>query len=166
MTMPNPGEPTISVGATGDAVRRLQRALRRTPNLGLVVDGVFGPLTEAALKEFQQGVGLMVDGIVGPLTWEALPDGGPMPLLAAGSTGDVVRSLQTVLTNGAQGQWNITPQGTDCVFGPHTRASVEAFQTWGVVSADGVVGDRTWSVSLHAASATLETEVGLQYVIG
>jgi hypothetical protein len=43
---------------------------------------------------------------------------------------------------------------------------VEAFQTWGDVSADGIVGDQTWSVSLHAASATLESQVGLQYVIG
>ena len=77
--MPNPGQPTISAGATGGAVRRLQRALRRTPNLGLVVDGVFGPSTDAAVKEFQQGAGLTVDGIVGPLTWNALPDGGPMP---------------------------------------------------------------------------------------
>jgi peptidoglycan hydrolase-like protein with peptidoglycan-binding domain len=164
--MPNPGQPTISVGATGGAARRLQRALRRTPNLGLVVDGVFGPLTETAVKELQQGEGLTVDGIVGPLTWNALPDGGPMPLLKEGSTGDVVRSLQTVLTNGAPGQWNTTPQGIDGDFGPHTRASVEAFQTWGGVAADGIVGDRTWAVSLHAASATLETQVGLQYVIG
>jgi peptidoglycan hydrolase-like protein with peptidoglycan-binding domain len=164
--MSNPGQPTISVGATGGAVRRLQRALRRTPNLGLVVDGVFGPLTDAAVKEFQQGAGLTVDGIVGPLTWDALPDGGPMPVLKEGSAGDVVRSLQTVLTNGAPGQWNTTPQGIDGTFGPHTRASVEAFQTWGGVGADGIVGDQTWSVSLHAASATLETQVGLQYVIG
>jgi peptidoglycan hydrolase-like protein with peptidoglycan-binding domain len=163
--MPNPGQPTISVGATGGAVRRLQRALRRTPNLGLVVDGVFGPSTDAAVKEFQQGAGLTVDGIVGPQTWNTLPDGGPMPLLKEGSTGDVVRSLQTVLTNGAPGQWNTTPQGIDGEFGPHTRASVEAFQTWGGISADGIVGDQTWSVSLHAASATLETQVGLQYVI-
>lgn len=164
--MPNPGEPTISVGATGDAVRRLQRALRRTPNLGLVDDGIFGAVTEAAVKEFQQGAGLTADGIVGPLTWNALPDGAPMPLLEEGSTGDVVRGLQTVLTNGAAEQWNTTPQGIDGVFGPHTRASVEAFQAWGGVTADGVVGDQTWSVSLHAASATLETQVGLQYVIG
>jgi hypothetical protein len=28
-----------------------------------------------------------------------------------------------------------------------------------------VVGDQTWAVSLHAASATLETAVGLQYVV-
>lgn len=164
--MPNPGQPTVSLGATGGAVRRLERALRRTPNLGLVVDGVFGPLTDAAVKEFQQGAGLAVDGIVGPLTWDALPDGGPMPVLKEGSTGDVVRDLQTVLTNGAPGQWNTTPQGVDGDFGPHTRASVEAFQTWGGVSADGIVGDQTWSVSLHAASATLETQVGLEYVIG
>ena len=33
---------------------------------------------------------------------------------------------------------------------------MEAFQTWGGVSADGILGDQTWSVWLHAASATLE----------
>src|SRR5208282_6904560 len=77
--MANPGQPTISLGATGDAVRRLERALRRTPNLGLTVDGVFGPQVETAVKQFQQGAGLVIDGIVGPLTWAALPDGGPMP---------------------------------------------------------------------------------------
>jgi hypothetical protein len=31
---------------------------------------------------------------------------------------------------------------------------------------DGVVGDQTWAVSLHAASATLETAVSLHFVIG
>jgi hypothetical protein len=33
------------------------------------------------------------------------------------------------------------------------------------VTADGVVGDQTWAVSLHAASATLESAVGLQYAV-
>jgi peptidoglycan hydrolase-like protein with peptidoglycan-binding domain len=164
--MPNPGQPTISQGATGDAVKRLQRALRRTPNTGLAVDGDFGPATEAAVKEFQQGNGLTVDGIVGPNTWNALPDGGPMPTLQVGSTGPVVTSLQTVLTNGASQWGGVTPQGIDGDFGPNTKAAVEAFQNWGNVQADGIVGDQTWAVSLHAASATLETAVGLQYVIG
>ena len=164
--MANSGQPTISVGDTGDAVRRLERALRRTPDLGLTVDGVFGAQLEAAVKAFQGGAGLVVDGIVGPLTWAALPDGGPMPVLEVGSTGAVVSSLQTLLTNGAVGQWNVTPQGIDGVFGPKTQASVEAFQTWGGVAVDGVVGDQTWSVSLHAASATLESAVGLNFVIG
>jgi peptidoglycan hydrolase-like protein with peptidoglycan-binding domain len=54
--MANPGQPTIGPGASGTPVRRLQRALRRTPNLSLPVDGVFGPHLETAVKEFQEGV--------------------------------------------------------------------------------------------------------------
>ena len=162
--LPNPGQPTIGPGATGDVVRRLQRALRRTPDLGISVDGVFGPQLEAAVKFFQEGSGLVVDGIVGPLTWNALPDGGPVPVLSEGSSGPVVQSLQTLLTNGALDEWGTTPQGIDGVFGPHTKASVEAFQAWGGVTADGVVGDQTWSVSLHALSAALESAVGLNFV--
>jgi peptidoglycan hydrolase-like protein with peptidoglycan-binding domain len=163
--MANPGQPTIQRNATGGAVRRLQRALRRTPNLGIVVDGVFGPATEQAVKEFQDGANLQVDGIVGPLTWAALPDGGPMPLLQVGSTGPVVERLQTVLTNGAADWWGVTPVGIDGIFGPKTKASVEAFQAWGHVGVDGIVGDQTWSVPMEAAMATLESTVGLQFVI-
>jgi peptidoglycan hydrolase-like protein with peptidoglycan-binding domain len=163
--MANTGQPTISLGATGDAVKRLERALRRTPDPGLTVDGVFAPQLQSAVKEFQQGAGLTVDGIVGPATWAALPDGGPMPTLQEGSTGPTVSSLQTLLTNGAPGQWITTPQGIDGNFGPHTKAAVFAFQSWGGVAQDGIVGDQTWAVSLHAMSATLETAVGLQFVI-
>ena len=53
-------------------------------------------------------------------------------------------SLQTLLTNGASGQWNTTPQGIDGNFGPQTKASVVAFQAWGAVAQDGIVGDQTW----------------------
>ncbi|MDQ6727134.1 MAG: peptidoglycan-binding protein [Actinomycetota bacterium] len=164
--MSNPGQPIIGPGATGDAVRRAQRALRRTPDLELVVDGVFGPATEAAVKAFQEGAALQVDGIVGPATWSSLPDGGPMPTLSVGSHGLVVARLQNVLTNGAPGQWGTTPGPIDEAFGAQTKASVEALQTWGGVPADGIVGDRTWAVSLHALSATLETTVGLDFVQG
>jgi peptidoglycan hydrolase-like protein with peptidoglycan-binding domain len=164
--MPNPNQPTISEGAIGAVVRRLQRALRRTPNLGIIVDGVFGPLTETAVTQFQNASGLLADGVVGPATWNALPDGGPMPTLEEGSFGAVVSSLQTVLTNGAPGAWGTTPKIIDGDFGPLTKASVEAFQSWGGVPVNGIVGDQTWSVSLHAASATLETKVGLNFVVG
>ena len=128
--MPNPSQPTISEGAIGAVVRRLQRALRRTPNLGIIVDGVFGPLTETAVTQFQEGSGLLADGVVGPATWNALPDGGPMPTLEEGSLGAVVRALQTVLTNApgngapigglkvvaASGWFAARPSGTEDVY--------------------------------------------------
>ena len=167
--MANPGQPTIRRGAEGGVVRRLQRALHRTPNPGITIDGIFGPQLEVQVKLFQQASGLTVDGIVGPQTWAKLPDGGPMPLLkevSGGAVVPVVQHLQQVLTNGAPGKWLTTPQGIDGKFGPHTKQSVEAFQAWGGVKIDGIVGDHTWAVSLAAADATLETAVGLGFVIG
>jgi peptidoglycan hydrolase-like protein with peptidoglycan-binding domain len=164
--MGNPGQPTIGFGDVGGTVRRLERALRRTPDLDIKVNGVFSGQVVSAVKDFQTGAGLMADGVVGPHTWAALPDGGPMPMLEKGSQGDVVKSLQTLLTNGAPGQWNVTPEGIDGDFGPKTEVAVKAFQAWGGVASDGIVGDQTWSVSLHAVNATLETKVGLNFVIG
>jgi peptidoglycan hydrolase-like protein with peptidoglycan-binding domain len=38
----------------------------------LDVDGIFGPKTEAAVRDFQQNENLSVDGIVGRQTWTAL----------------------------------------------------------------------------------------------
>jgi peptidoglycan hydrolase-like protein with peptidoglycan-binding domain len=163
--MANPGQPTIQEGDNGPAVSRAQRAIRRTADRSIVVDGAFGPLTKQAVQRFQQGDGLVADGIVGPITWAALPDGGPMPVLQSGSSGPVVASLQRVLTNGV-GEWTTGPGGIDGIFGPHTKASVESFQQWAGVAVDGIVGEQTWDSSLHAAGATLESTVGLQYVIG
>jgi len=36
----------------------------------------------------------------------------------------------------------------------------------GRVAVDGIVGEQTWDVSLHAMSATLETQIGLGFVVG
>ena len=161
----NSSEPIIAQGDSGDAVRWLQRALRRTADLSIVVNGIFDAALTAAVKAFQQSQNLTVDGIVGPQTWTALPEGGPMPTLHLGSSGDVVKSLQNILTNGAPGQWNVAPGAIDGNFGPATQASVKAFQTWAGVISDGVVGDATWSASLHAAGSTLESAVGLNFVL-
>ena len=37
-----------------------------------MADGIFGPLTEEAVKEFQKRKGLTADGVVGAKTWAAL----------------------------------------------------------------------------------------------
>lgn len=59
---------TARPGDHGDAVRAIQTLL---PG-GLAVDGAFGPMTEAAVREFQTMFAPPVDGIVGPITWHTL----------------------------------------------------------------------------------------------
>lgn len=54
---------TIKKGSKGDDVKTLQSALH------LVVDGIFGRITDEAVKDFQKKNGLKVDGVVGDLTW-------------------------------------------------------------------------------------------------
>ena len=56
----------LKKGSRGDDVKRLQEALH------IGADGIFGPGTEAKVKEFQKSEGLVSDGIVGRQTWEAL----------------------------------------------------------------------------------------------
>ena len=56
----------------GDDVISLQQRLSDMGFDGGKVDGIFGPRTEAALKEFQKSVGVEVDGIAGTETFAAL----------------------------------------------------------------------------------------------
>lgn len=56
----------LKKGSRGNDVKVLQKALN------LAVDGIYGSLTEEAVREFQKRKGLTVDGIVGNKTWEAL----------------------------------------------------------------------------------------------
>lgn len=63
---------TVSLGDTGDDVRLLQINLIKLGRLDLVADGVFGPLTDGAVRQFQMSTGLVADGLVGPKTMAAL----------------------------------------------------------------------------------------------
>jgi putative chitinase len=60
------GRETVRRGSRGDTVVAVQRAL------GITADGIFGPGTEAHVKEWQAAKGLVADGIVGPKTLSAL----------------------------------------------------------------------------------------------
>ena len=57
---------TLKRGSGGAEVKTLQT------RLNLMADGIFGPLTEEAVKEFQKRKGLTADGVVGAKTWAAL----------------------------------------------------------------------------------------------
>nr|WP_274389122.1 peptidoglycan-binding domain-containing protein [Streptomyces taklimakanensis] len=64
---------TVSYGSSNhSAVKCAQYMLAFGGFYHGALDGLFGPQTLAAVKEFQRRNGLVVDGIVGPRTWGEL----------------------------------------------------------------------------------------------
>jgi peptidoglycan hydrolase-like protein with peptidoglycan-binding domain len=152
--------PTLSIGATGHDVRRLQRIFVMTKALVFSdITGSFNVTTEQAVKDFQQGAGLTVDGIVGPVTWQALPADPDTPVLSRGASGSVVTALQQGLKKYSTPATD--PGLVDGDFGPKTKAAVKAYQQDRAVHVDGIVGDQTWWVPAGAAGATLASLSGL-----
>lgn len=149
------------VGSTGDKVREIQRVV------GVADDGVFGPRTEAAVRQWQSNLKLAADGVWGPATEEAtnnlfaflanlpivqevnpnneffraLADA-TTQVLRQGSTGGAVKILQA----GLNGKYS--PLIADGVFGPATDRAVRGFQTSRGLVADGIVGQLTWNALL------------------
>lgn len=66
--------PVLKKGAKGEAVTRLQEGLLQLGYDPGEADGIFGPATMKAVKEFQTNYSLEVDGVVGPNTWMALEE--------------------------------------------------------------------------------------------
>lgn len=61
----------LRTGSQGSAVKAVQDVLNHHIRRGwppLVVDGIFGAMTDARVREFQRSNALAVDGIVGPVT--------------------------------------------------------------------------------------------------
>ncbi len=82
------------------------------------IDGIYGPVTTAAVRSFQSNAGITVDGIAGPQT-----DG----------------VLSTVIKE-VQGKVGATKDG---LFGPKTKADVEKYQRAHGLSVDGEAGPNT-----------------------
>jgi len=157
---PYPGT-LIRRGSTGANVRLIQSYLNTIrmnyPNIPqLVVDGVFGPITQSAVTAFQREFGLNPDGIVGPLTWgrimEVFPRVAgsatlayPGTLLRVGSTGRDVRLMQTFLMNLRPRNPSIPQITVDGIFGPNMQAAVAQFQRLFGLNPDGIIGPLTWS---------------------
>ncbi len=75
--------PTLKRGDRGRSVRMLQQILLDNGLLGAAgvrlgnpsgvdVDGIFGPITESAVRDLQQRYKIPVTGRVNPVTWEVL----------------------------------------------------------------------------------------------
>ncbi len=135
--------PVVRAGDEGHPVRTLQDLLRARGGT-VTVDGVFGPLTESAVRAFQGGHHLAVDGVVGPQTWPVL-----VVTVRRGSEGDAVRGVQEEFAfrdlSGLPGHG----LAVDGIFGPRTEEAVRGFQQAVHADApevvvDGVVGPVTW----------------------
>ena len=178
-----PGTP-LRVGSRGPSVVQAQVMLNRVgenyPAIPRVAtDGIFGELTEAAVRHFQEIFDLTPDGIIGEATWYQLvrlyvgvtnlaelesqgqtfyainwqaPNN-----LQSGSRGQKVSQLQYMLNVMAEYVPSIAPVAVDGIFGPRTQEAVRAFQRFAGLPEDGIVGPQTWN-TLYNRAITLIKE--------
>jgi peptidoglycan hydrolase-like protein with peptidoglycan-binding domain len=161
------GSPLLERGSRGSLVEALQRLLN-AHGAHLRVDGIFGDMTDNAVRDFQRDHDLEVDGKVGPHTAAALNghatsgsshsshhssgsssgdhavDGSPA--LQRGSRGSLVRTLQRLLNEKGG---NLAVDGE---FGSNTDYAVRGFQEANHLEVDGVVGPRT-AAALNSSSS-------------
>ena len=136
---------TPAAAFTNPQIPGLQVALQARGFYRGSVDGVAGPLTAQAVRDFQRSKRLRVDGLAGPQTRRALgrlgrPLFGSRPL-ARGAIGWDVSVLQFLLA-----RRGVAPPHLNGNFGPGTQAAVRTFQRRVGLAPDGIVGPAT-----HAA---------------
>ncbi|MFH7028405.1 MAG: peptidoglycan-binding protein [Heteroscytonema crispum UTEX LB 1556] len=144
------GDPNfLGKGDEGEEVRILQEQLRVAGFYYGNSNGVFGPITEEAVKRFQTAYNLDADGIVGPATLRRLPTIGigygedvskrsSDDKLRLGDRGESVRILQTQLIKAGylEGEPN-------AYYGPYTADAVRRFQAANYLAASGIAGPTT-----------------------
>jgi peptidoglycan hydrolase-like protein with peptidoglycan-binding domain len=155
-------------------VRRLQGALRNGAYAPGPVDGLYGPLTEGAVRRFQQTHGLTSDGVVGSQTWAELRAASPEqrrapPAIRPGagyrSPGESARVLDVQRMLGSL-RYERGP--LDGLFGPRTQAAVQWFQVHHGFPPTGIVDQATLkrlralsrgSPGINGTAASSELEV-------
>lgn len=140
----------LKKGSRGNDVKILQKALH------LLEDGIFGTLTEEAIKEFQKANGLVADGIVGERTWAKI------------NLGLVIskRNIKEIIVH-----CSATPEGKDFTVADITRWHKQrGFTTIGyhyVVYRDGSVHNgRDVNVSGAHCTGHNSISIGVCYIGG
>lgn len=137
-----------SPARAGPQAAGLQVALKARGLYGGPVDGIVGPMTRRAVREFQRRRGLTVDGIAGPQTRGKLGRlGRPLygkRVIRRGLVGWDVSVLQFLLV-----RRGVPAGGIDGVFGHSTHRAVLRYQSRTGLHADGIVGPVTRSALLH-----------------
>lgn len=119
----------LSRGMSGLDVNELQAALNfhiRAPATPLRPDGIFGPLTEARVRDFQQRAQIAVDGLVGPGTIAALYRriAGAVDVRRKPRAAVSVRSLNAIRPRFGQ----VRPANPDVLLPQARRANSQGFE--------------------------------------
>ncbi len=162
----------LSIGSVGDDVGIIQRQLNRVrddyPRIPFIIstNGVFGSRTDTSVRQFQDIFNLSVDGVVGKATWykvslvyvsvkrlgELISEGQQADfknvnvdvVLARGSTGSDVRTLQYLLEYISVFYSNVQPLNVDGIFGQGTYVSLLSFQQAFGLELTGTTNPETW----------------------
>ncbi|KKT43025.1 MAG: Collagen triple helix repeat domain protein [Candidatus Wolfebacteria bacterium GW2011_GWE2_44_13] len=134
---------SLRVGSRGGQVKALQEFLKQSPDIypeGLVT-GYFGPLTENAVKRFQQKEAIEAIGIVGPITRAKLNE-----IVIKGATG-------TTGTTGLTGQTGLTGEA----------GTIGLTGEIGITGATGLTG-ATGTIGLTGPAGAAGLVLSAQYV--
>jgi peptidoglycan hydrolase-like protein with peptidoglycan-binding domain len=143
-TTPNPTE-SLSLGSQGANVRSIQIRLA-VFGYATLVDGAWGPATQARVLAFQRAFGLQDDGIInvaGP-TWTALNAKPVRPTVRPGCRGTYVAVLQRALNRLHEAGLVDDGVYTTSAASP-TGSAIRAWQTTEEQEVDGVCGHLTWA---------------------
>lgn len=151
----------LTRGDQGDDVKALQERLMELGFQPGPIDGIYGPLTVDAVSRFQRVASILVDGIVGPQTRAALKDFSPLSEqpeqgsptdepddreeLYNGETRRMLRYIRPMM-RGTDVQMVQEKVGAivDGIYGPDTEERVRMFQRKEGLTIDGIVGPQTW----------------------
>lgn len=155
------GYVVLEEGSEGDAVRKLQKALKELGYYSGSVDGSYGSGTTAAVMAFQRQNDLRVDGKAGPATQRVLYGTSTSITYATlrnGDSGSAVRNLQHTLYE--LGYYDGSIDGD---YGSTTEDAVRAFQIQNnLTPVDGVAGNKTQQ-KLYSSSAKSATSATTEF---
>lgn len=157
----------LKQGDIGISVNKHQAYLNMFQERGFIStknlqDGIYGPRTIQAVKEFQRYSGLPEDGVIGNNTWDAIinklrelnitsnvPVADRNFYMSSGDSGIGPFKMQEYLNEIAATNQCLRPIPVDGMYGPRTTTAVQMFQYLYDLNVDGVIGKGTWDAIIN-----------------
>ena len=168
---PAPAYAPLSSGSSGEAVKKLQTALKNLGYYASSIDGKFGGGTKSAVSAFQQMNGLSPTGVADSATQQLLFDGAPKNSRGVSAATAVpvtppptAAPVYAVLSNGSKGaavsqlqarlkELGYYASAVDGIYGSGTAGCVRSFQARNGLAQTGVADSAT-QAALYSASAS------------